>query len=218
MPLITAIEPQKRKKGRFSIFLDGKFAFSSDESFLAKNHLQIGQEVVDSQAERYIRETELTKLVDASLRFLSFRPRSEKEVGQYLARKISQKEGIGYQQANQSPQIAQIITKLKNYRYLDDLDFAKWWVSSRLKSKPKGQLFMKYELLKKGVAADVIERVLSQLPKESILAQKAIEKKLKIWKKLPPKELKRKTYVYLKARGFSYDTVEEVFAFLQKKS
>lgn len=218
MPQISSIEPQKKRKGRFNIFLDGKFAFGADESFLVKNHLQIGQELTGLVVEKYIKETELTKLFDASLRFLSFRPRSEKEVGEYLAKKISQKEGIKYQQAKESGQITQVIDKLKRYRYLDDLDFAKWWITARLKSNPKGQLFMKYELLKKGIAADIIENVLSRLPKESSLAQKALEKKLKIWKNLPPKELKRKTYVYLRARGFSYDTVEEVFAFLQRKS
>jgi len=218
VPQITAIEPQKRKKGRFNIFLDGKFAFSADESFLVKNHLQIGQELTGLQVEKYIKETELTKLFDASLRFLSFRPRSEKETSQYLAKKIAHHDSIKYKQALASPQISVVIEKLKKYKYLDDLEFAKWWVSSRVKSNPKGLLFIKYELTKKGIAKDIIEKVLSKFPSETTLAKKAIGKKLKLWKKLPPPKLKNKVYLYLRGKGFNYDTAQEIFAFLQRKS
>lgn len=217
MPQITSIEPPKKRKGRFNIFLDGKFAFGADENFLAKNYLRVGQKLTSTEVEKYIKETEIAKLFDSSLRFLSYRPRSEKETSQYLAKKIAQKESIKYQQSLQSPQIPQVIEKLKKYKYLDDFEFAKWWTQSRVKSNPRGQLFIKYELTKKGIEKEIIEKVLSNFPNETTLAKRAIEKKLKMWEKLQPKELKNKIYIYLRSKGFSYDTAQEIFAFLQEK-
>lgn len=217
MPLVTAIEPQKKRPNRFNIYLDGQFAFGVDEIVFAKNRLEINQNLTNEQIEGIIKETGLSKLIDLSLKFLSYRPRSEKEVIDYLVKKISQSEGLKYNQAKESPLITKVITKLKNYNYLDDKEFAEWWLESRLRSKPKGVNLIKAELFRKGVSREIIEKSLGNPINQIDLAKKAVEKKLRRWQNLPPQEVKKKFYSFLLTRGFDLETTKEVFASLTKK-
>ncbi|KKR62175.1 hypothetical protein A2362_02110 [Candidatus Curtissbacteria bacterium RIFOXYB1_FULL_41_59] len=217
MPLITSIEPQKKRKNRFNIFLDEEFGFAADENVLLKYNLKISQSLTQSQIEKLIKENELGKLMDQSLRFLSYRPRSEKEVVDYLIGKISQKENIKYSQAKESPLIKQVVLKLKKYKYLDDFEFANWLVRSRIRSKPQGLSLVKFDLEKKGIDDEIINSIIAKYPDQTVLAKRAIEKKLANWQKLPKGDFKKKIYQYLASRGFNFETIGEVFANLEKK-
>jgi len=217
MPLITSIEPQKKRKNRFNIFLDEEFGFAADENVLLKYNLKISQSLTQSQIEKLIKENELGKLMDQSLRFLSFRPRSEKEVVDYLIGKISRKENIKYSQVKESPLIKQVVVKLKKYKYLDDFEFANWLVRSRIRSKPQGLSLVKFDLEKKGIDDEIINSIIAKYPDQTVLAKRAIEKKLANWQKLPKGDFKKKIYAYLISRGFNFETIGEVFANLEKK-
>ena len=216
MPRITSIKPQKRKE-RFNIFLDGKFAFGVDENILVKNHLKVGQILTGDQIEKLIKETILGKFLDQALRFLSYRPRSQKEVTIYLTQKIAKRENIKFREAKESPLIGAVVAKLKRYNYLDDHEFAKWLVNLRIKSASRGLSLIKWELIQKGVDRDIIESILSIHPNQTLIAKKAIEKKLKRWQGLSELDLKKKVYAYLASRGFDFETIKEVFAFLLKR-
>lgn len=216
MPQITSIEPQKKKKNRFNIFIDGNFSFGADEITIANNHLSIGLKLTNDQIEKIIKETIFAKLLDAGLRFLSLRPRSEKEVVDYLARKISAKENVKFNDALNSPLIDKVLVRLKKYKYINDREFAKWWLTSRVHEK-KGPKAVKYELFKKGIDKETIELTINNFPNQKALAAKAIEKKLARWQKLPNFELKKKVYQFLGSRGFDFDVINEIFAQLVKK-
>ena len=209
MPQISAIEPQKRNKDRFNVFLDGHFAFGIDASTLFENQLKVGKVLKEEEIPKILQKEELSKLMDRVLHFLSYRPRSEKEITDYLIKKIAAKENIKYHQAKDSPLIAQVIEKLKRYKYINDLEFAKWFISSRIKSKPKGVRLLKLELFRKGISKDIVEKVLSKNLNQNELAKKAIEKKIKKWQKLPDLELKKKLYSHLSSRGFDFETIKQ---------
>lgn len=217
MPQVTAIEPQKKRIGRFNIYLDGHFAFGVDENILVKNQLKVNRQLTDDQVLNLINQSILGKLTDQALRFLSYRPRSEKEVADYLVKKISQGEGLKYNQAKESPMIGKIIAKLTRYGYLNDHEFARWWFDSRMRARPKGPTLIKAELIKKGIDKEIIENVQDRSPDQVALAKKAVAKKLEKWQKLPQLEFKKKLYQFLLSRGFDYQTVAEVFAYLAKK-
>ena len=217
MPQITSIEPQKRKTGRFNVFLDGNFAFGIDQFSLLESKLKVGKSLTDEEIKKIITKEEIAKLMDLATNFLSYRPRSEKETKDYLTKKISQKENITHIQAKDSPLISQIITKLKKYRYLNDFEFAKWWVDSRTRSRPKGPVLIKFELKRKGIEDNIVQKALSKVQDEGELAKHALQKKLKRWQKLSNFDFKKKVYQYLAARGFSFEAIKEAFAFYQKK-
>lgn len=217
MPQITAILPQKKIKGRFNIYLDGHFAVGIDEATLAKNLLKIGKHLTNDQVAKLIKETTLGRLTDQALRFLSYRQRSEKEIIDYLTRKIAQSQNIKFREALQSPQVAAVLVKLKRYNYVNDTEFAKWWIASRIQSHPAGTHLLKLELRRKGISPQIIEKVLTKVPNERKLAIRLIEKKIKKWQKLPPPKLKNKVYTFLLSRGFGWDIAREVVVFLTKK-
>lgn len=217
MPQITAISPQKKKSGRFNLFLDGKFALGIEGETLLAEGLKIGKVLSPEEISKIFKKEQGTKLLDLATNFLSFRPRSEKEVRDYLIKKISIRENIKFSEARESPLIDQVIAKLTKYKYLNDLEFAKWFLASRTSSHPKGLALIKLELKRKGITQEIIDKVSTSSPNEQNLARRAVEKKIKRWQTLPVLEFKKKYYQYLASRGFDFDTIRETFAFFARK-
>lgn len=217
MSLITSIEPQKKKSNRYNIYFDGAFGIGIDIETLLKNKLKIGQNLSEKQISELISKEEISKLTNKTLHFLSFRPRSEKETIEYLSKKIAKAQNVVFKLAKESHIVKSIVKKLKKYNYLDDQEFTKWWVRSRMKLKPKGLFALKLELMSKGITKEITEQVLSKYQNQTEIAQIAIKKKIKSWENLKEIDLKKKVYSYLSNRGFDFETVKEVFAHLVKK-
>ncbi|OGD10254.1 hypothetical protein A2397_02680 [Candidatus Amesbacteria bacterium RIFOXYB1_FULL_44_23] len=102
--------------------------------------------------------------------------------------------------------ISEIITQLKQLKYIDDAKFSSWLVESRSRSRPRGKRLLVREMKAKGISADDIKVEID----ETSLAGKALEKKLHVWKSLPYKEFKTKSYRFLAARGFPWEVIERV--------
>lgn len=217
MPRITQIEPQKKKKGRFNIFIDDKFALGAREDTVIGNALKIGKELKGHEIKKIAKKEHFANLQDIAIRFLNWRPRSEKELKDHLAEKIARNDDIKFRQAQQSPVIDQIIAKLKKYKLIDDRQFAKWFIDSRGRSHQKSKRLVALELKRKGIDPSVIETVIKTGYDEKNLAIAAVAKKIERWQKLPEIEFKKKIYAHLMLRGFDFDTIKVVFAYFQKK-
>ncbi|MDP1721878.1 MAG: regulatory protein RecX [Candidatus Gottesmanbacteria bacterium] len=145
------------------------------------------------------------KLLDASFHFVSFRPRSEKEMRAYLAKKLSRLSVIPARDARiQFPILDRVIARLRELDYVNDEKFAAWWVDQRQSHKPKGNRLILQELKAKGVAVEIKQ------PDEVGLARQALAKKLERWQTLPKIEQKKKIYGFLGRRGFDADTIRRV--------
>src|SRR3989304_6331684 len=80
---------------------------------------------------------------DRALNYLFFRARSEKEVRDYLNRfelDIEARE--------------EIISRLKRLNYLDDEAFAKQFIESRSRTRPRSRGLLELELKRKGIKLD----------------------------------------------------------------
>lgn len=122
-------------------------------------------------------------------RFLSYRPRSEKEVWDYLKRKKASSQAI-----------AKIIKKLKQQKLLDDAKFAAWWRDQRCQFRPRGKRGLYFELRQKGVTPAVIKEALKNVD-EVKLAKKALQNKTFSY---------RQAGQFLARRGFSWPTIKQV--------
>lgn len=208
MPQITGIRPQK-KKTRFNIYLDGKFAFGLPAEALVKAGLKIGQLLSDKEIEKLIKENEYDKYYNGVLKFISLRPRSEKEISDWF-----KKREVGQQTKNL------VWQKLQDLGYVNDEEFAKWWVEQRQSFRPTGFRGLALELRQKGISQETIVKLLNGSIvslSEREMAKKAAEKKMKLWQKLPPLELKKKMTSFLGRRGFSWEIIEEVIDEIIKK-
>jgi len=198
MPIITSIKPQK-KKGRYNIHLDGKFAFALDEMTLAKGKLKVGLNLGEEAVFKLQNEGELNKLFDKVLWFLSYRSRSEREVKNYLCRKTSNKELVG-----------EVIKRLRDKNYIDDQAFAAWWVQQR-KRQQKGIRLIKSELFQKGLGKEVIEAVLEECGGDDYEAAfDAARRRVKRCKNVGTEKAKQKITSFLARRGFTWETINQV--------
>lgn len=222
MPKITSVESQKQKTHRFNIYLDGQFAFGADEDLVVEYRLIPGKIIDSTQLEKLLYEAEVGKLMGRMYGLFNIRQRSEGEVRNYFRIKnqefkIRQKEQIG------DLAIESVIKKLKFKGLLNDQEFAKLWVQSRRRSKNKGKLALKQELIQKGINKEIIDIVLNpilvdrDMVSEEQLAYKAIAKKWSIWLLLPNLAKKRKAYGFLSRRGFEYGIIKNVIEKLIKK-
>lgn len=132
---------------------------------------------------------------------LKFRPRSEKELAERLGRKKFD-----------AAVIKETVTFLKEKRFIDDREFARAWIQSRLK-KPFGLRRIRQELKRKGIADSVVTGQMQEIKKDyreqelvSVLAQE----RLKRLGAIEPQKARQRIYAYLLRRGFSPDVVIEV--------
>ncbi len=147
---------------------------------------------------------------NASLRFLSFRPRSEKEVRDYLNKK------------KVDPLIIEkIIIKLKEKNFINDAEFAKMWVESRTRFKPRSIKFIIIELKQKGISQDLIKSVIQnsefRIQNDLEQAKKLVEKKREKYKGVSKQELYQKLGGFLARRGFDWETIKASIDEVMKK-
>lgn len=216
MPQVTQLSPQKKLK-RFNLYLEGRYVFSVSEFTILKNNLKVGKNLTQEQVDLISSKEKSSGYLDLALRYLSVRPRSEKEIQVYLQKKIAEKEGIKFSELKDSPIIEKIVNKLRRYDYINDKNFAEWFAKSRLNSRHYSIKLIKYELQAKGIAKNILENLKFPKAGEKKNAIEAVEKKVKRWQSLSPIEFKKKFFQFLAYRGFDFETIGEAFAFYLKK-
>ncbi len=139
------------------------------------------------------------KNYNRALWYLSFRPRSKKEIFDYLLKKEVEED------------LAQeIIQKLEKEKLINDSEFAQWFIDSRTSHRPKSHRVIKIELIRKGIDTDTIETLLTGATEDIILAKKLAEKKLRLMKSVPMEKKKERLIRYLSTRGFDWSTIRGV--------
>lgn len=194
---ITAISVQKRNRRRCSIFVDDQYAFSLSEKLAAC--LQVGARLSYEKKQELLAEDEKQTAFERCLHFLGYRPRSRAEISHYL-----EKKGFSQQAADAA------MARLEEYGYVDDMAFARMWIESRSRSRPRGEFGLKHELLQKGVAGSVIDQALEGY-EETEPAWRAVKPRLKSWAGLDQARLRQKIHAHLQRRGFSWQTSEHVY-------
>jgi regulatory protein len=193
--IITKIEQQKKNSTRCSIFVDDQFAFGVTTDVCLRFSLYAGKDITENEIAE-IKNVELEQHVKTSaLRFRSYRPRSKKEIEEYLTKK-------GFDEAL----IDKAIVFLSSSKLLDDEAFAQMLCRDKLHLKPVGKQVMRQHLFKKGIDKETTEKVLDEnytQEQEEHLALAEAEKKLKRLSSLPPLVIKRKLYDHLLRRGYN---------------
>ncbi|MFZ2025336.1 MAG: regulatory protein RecX [Microgenomates group bacterium] len=155
-------------------------------------------------------DEKLQKLIGAAIAYISIHPRSEAEIRIYLAKRATR-----FHMAETA--VLEALERLTQLRLVDDAAYARMFVESRMRSRPKGERLIRMELKKKGVQSDIIEAICSENfttegeeSSELMQARKAIEKKWRQWQSLPIQERKQKVYRFLASRGFSSTAIYKI--------
>ena len=135
-----------------------------------------------------------------ALRLLKFRPRSEYELLQRLKRR-----GFCEDIAKKA------IAFLKQNSLINDAEFARLWVESRIK-KPLGKNRLRQELKLKGIDKRRIEQAIDSLGEkysEERVIKDLIARRKKRSRGIQPQKAKQRIFLYLLRRGFSPDKIRE---------
>ncbi len=195
MPVITAIKQQQKYTNRYSIILDGRFAFSIGDLELLAEGLHSGMELSAERADQLRVQGEASKAYDQALGYLSLRQRSAYEVRTYLLGKEYGEETI-----------EQIISRLTELKLLDDEAFARLWVENRQILKPRSKRVLQGELAQKGIAPEIANTVLADIdPNDQLDAIRAL-----IQARGHRYDSQEKLMAYLARQGFAYDDIKKV--------
>ncbi|HEV2440197.1 MAG TPA: regulatory protein RecX [bacterium] len=149
---------------------------------------------------------------EAAVRLLATRPRSTAEV---LAR--LRRAGVPPEPA------ASVVADLSRDGYLDDLEFARAWVRSRLAVRPCGALRLRSELRERGVASSLIEQAIREAYGEEDAAvaeerhaRDLAERRLRASARLAWDVRVRRLAGVLQRRGFAAPTIARVLRTVQR--
>lgn len=202
MPQVTAVKKQA-KPGRVNVYLDNKFAFGLSQELAAKFGLLVGREISEEQVLAIKKGSFREKLLTAAYRYLSYRPRSEKEVRDFLVRK-----GFSLRKAEDA------ISYLKEQGYLDDRDFARWWLEQRGQFRPRGPQLLRQELVQKGVNQEIIDQALAKVDEKKLVRKLLSQKRFRLLGRSD--QDREKLAAYLGRRGFSWPVILETLESLEK--
>ncbi len=189
-----------KKKTAVIIEFEENLCLTADFVYVSKNKIEIGSEIgLDDfikDNEQYLYQTAL----DAAFNYLSYAPRTEKQISDHLAKKYIEQTII-----------KKVLDKLKEYKYADDETYAANYVSYGSAAK-KGRQYLKRKLKQKGVSEKHIEKSLESYDEETETenARSFIEKQNALLKKYPPIIRKEKIIRKAAAQGFSFELLSEL--------
>jgi regulatory protein len=156
--------------------------------------------------ERRAAETDPEVVLAAALRFLESRQRSVREVRRRL-------DQAGFPM----PLVEAAIDRLEELEMLDDEAFARSWVESRDRARPRGERALRSELALKGVAREVVDRILAERrPESDTSADEAAAERLlagrtrSLERITDPRVRRQRAYALLARNGFDPDVAARV--------
>ncbi len=205
MSKITRLTAGKSREKRVNVHLDGKYAFSLLAEVALKEGLRVGQELSDEQLETLTGVDRHQRCLNAAIRYLGYRPRSEAEIRQRLKKH-------GFDSASTDKALA----RLKEQELVDDTAFARFWKDNRESFSPRSRRLTKLELQRKGLDNDIIEQVISDVDDSDSAYRAALSKA----RRLSPSDyqvFRRRLGEHLGRRGFGYDVINETVARVWKE-
>lgn len=205
---ITGISVQVRDSNRVNVSVDGKYRFSLDVFQVGDLGLRIGKEYSEEELQALEVESQFGRMYARALEYSMVRPRSVKEMRDYLwrktlSRKVKTKTGEVVERPGVSQEVTdRVLERLVDRGYVDDEKFTQFWVEYRHARKGTSLRRLKLELAQKGVARETVDRIVS----ESERNDKSELEKI-IAKKQARYPDRQKFIQYLMRQGFSYDDV-----------
>jgi len=199
---ITKIEVQKKRKNRYSIYLDEEFAFGLDQDVVLKFGLCKGDELSEKEIEEILASEEMKTAKERAFRFLAYRDRSEKEI-------VDKLKEIGYKDSI----VGWVLSELKRLKLIDDARFSVSFAKSKIVSKPMGEYLLRRELLNKGISEKHILIAIEEAYQEkdqTTVAAELTQKKAKRLGNLEKRKAKKRLCDLLLRRGFSWDVINDV--------
>ncbi len=196
---VTEISSQ-RDPDRVNVFLDGAFAFGLDREVAELEMLAVGDDLDAERIARLRAADDVARATTAALGLLARRPRSERELRDRLRHK-----------GHAPSAIDAAVTKLEGWRYLDDADFARYWVENRAANQPRGRRLLEQELRLKGVDRETVRETIAAAELDEAAAALELGRaKLRSYAGQEPAVVRRRLAGFLARRGYGFDVFRPV--------
>jgi regulatory protein len=192
---ITAIRQQAKRTDRYSIFVEGKYAFSLSEAALLEHGLASGQEITKERLREFKKLSSEDKLYNQTLRYVALRLRSRWEIEFYLLKRKNAPPAL----------VEQILNKLSIIGLIDDKKLAQAFVNDRQLLRPTSRRKIIMELRKKHIEQALIDEAVGQdTESEQNALQAIVERKRQQAKYQDNLKLMQ----YLARQGFNYGDIK----------
>lgn len=188
---------KKISNDKYEIILEDDKSIVLYEDVILKNNLLISKYIDKNELDSIIKENSDIECYNASLKYLSIRMRSKKELANYLASKKYSDNAIN-----------KVIKRLSEEGYIDEVKYAQAYTNDQVNISSNGPLKIRKNLKENGISSDVIDNVIGNID-ENIIEEKLsklIKKQLNV-KKGSVNSVKLKVVNYLVNLGYDKDMV-----------
>lgn len=187
---------------KIHLLLDDEYIITTDEDFWAENYIKDGTDIDGDEWNKLVTKINLKKAVDKCYDLLSRRDHSVKELKTKLLRTVDENSADA------------AIEKMLDLGYLDDEKYAQTLVRYLLDNKNMSKNFVKQEMYKRGLSADIINNILENTEFDnSANCVELITTKYR--NKLRAEGGKDKVTAALMRKGFSYYDIKHAFEMIE---
>ncbi len=198
MPVITALEIQKKNKQRVNLFADHEFVCGLALEVVMKKGLKKGLDLTEDALTALIHDDQTWQAKEAALRLLDVRARAKGE----LRQRLRQKKFPG-------DVIEDVLGDLEKSGLINDAAFAKMLVHD-LSLKAVGKRRLQHALRAKGIDRALEEKIIQEATIGETEAQaclQAAQKRAARYRQLDPQVARRRLIAYLLRQGFDHEMV-----------
>jgi regulatory protein len=198
MGVITGIVPDRRRAGRFAIEVDGRETGVVGIDGIERLGLRVGAAVSEQVLAD---EDAAVGVYDRAIRLLAVRARSVADLRRRLAR-----------EGPDPRHVTAAIERLVAAGVVDDAEYARGRVRSRLRSQGTSARRLRQELARDGVASDVAAEAVSEVFEDEAVDVGAVveqiaRRRAATLKGLDREVARRRLYGFLARRGYEADDV-----------
>ncbi len=192
---------EKFGKDKYRIFLDNGEIIETYDEVILQNNLLLKKEITSSEYQKIFNDTNLVYYYNVSLKYISVRVRSIKEIYDYLSKKKVSVDDIDV-----------IIERLISDKYLNDEYFTECFIKDKLNFTSMGEYRIIAELKKHNISSEIINKYSYLWDRDVMIPkiEKMVDKQILSNKKLDKYKLRDKIYRYLLNQGYSSSLVVEV--------
>ncbi len=166
----------------------------------AKPARQIDEDAKERERRPVDPEKARERTMQRAVKLLAAKPRSVEELRERLLEK----------QWTSAEVVDAVLSRLREYGYLDDEKYAFGYASSKVRQKPVGQQRLQRALALKKVdketADEALELVFAETPEEELI-ERAIEKRVRLRGRPSTRAETKSLFDHLLRQGFSYELV-----------
>jgi regulatory protein len=163
---ITKIETQKKNKERVNIYVDGEYKFPCNSQIVFSYNLKVGNVIDTDKIKEVAEEDSFIACKNYALNVIDRNLKTEKQMVEKL-KKREYSDKI----------IKRVFIFLEEYNLINDENYANLYIKDKIQKQ--GKIRIRYDLLKKGISKEIIDKSLQNVDdyEELKAAESLLQKK-----------------------------------------